>query len=82
MSEQLPDKRFERLATLVGDILAKRWMKILAKHQNSNVSSRGLTHGKEETKKPRKDMLPDCPRPRELSPQLPNQDLHCQPGAR
>jgi len=33
MNEQRPDKRFEKLAKLVGDALARRWMQILAKRQ-------------------------------------------------
>jgi hypothetical protein len=33
MNKKLSEKRFEELAKIVGEILAKRWMRILAKPQ-------------------------------------------------
>ena len=52
MSEQLPDKRFEQLAKLIGDVLAKRWMQILAKRQATTKRSgrQHATRGKKPNK--------------------------------
>ena len=49
MNEQLPDKRLEQLAKLVGDVLAKRWMQIL-----NNRQAGARRHGRHSSKVHRK----------------------------
>jgi hypothetical protein len=39
MSKQLPNIEFERLAQLVGEVLAKRWLQILSKRRATTAQA-------------------------------------------